>query len=35
MGEIYTAVPWITDHEIKVVEDAMRNGWHENRYNLE
>ena len=33
MGEIYTAVPWITDHEIQVVEDAMRNGWHENRYN--
>ena len=26
------ACPWITDQEIKVVEDAMRNGWHENPY---
>ena len=26
------AGPWITDHEIKVVEDAMRNGWYENSY---
>jgi perosamine synthetase len=26
------AGPWITEHEIKVVEDAMRNGWYENAY---
>jgi perosamine synthetase len=32
MDKIYPAGPWITDHEIKVVEDAMRNGWYENSY---
>lgn len=26
------AGPWITEHEIKVVEDAMRNGWYEHAY---
>jgi len=26
------AGPWITEHEIKTVEDAMRNGWYENAY---
>ena len=26
-------MPWVTDHEIKIVEYAMRNGWHENKYN--
>ncbi|MFW9994125.1 MAG: DegT/DnrJ/EryC1/StrS family aminotransferase [Candidatus Odinarchaeota archaeon] len=26
--EIHMAGPWITEHEIKVVEDAMRNGWY-------
>ena len=26
------AGPWITDHEIKTVEDAMRNGWYEKSY---
>lgn len=30
--KIYMAGPWITEHEIKVVEDAMRNGWYENAY---
>ncbi len=32
MKPIHMAGPWITDHEIKVVEDAMRNGWYENSY---
>ena len=32
MDKIYQAGPWITDHEIKVVEDAMRNGWYEHAY---
>jgi perosamine synthetase len=32
MDKIYPAGPWITDHEIKIVEDAMRNGWYENCY---
>ena len=32
MDKIYPAGPWITDHEIKIVEDAMRNGWYENSY---
>lgn len=32
MGPIYMAGPWITEHEIKIVEDAMRNGWYENAY---
>ena len=27
MEPIYMAGPWITDHEIKVVDDCMRNGW--------
>ena len=26
------AGPWITEHEIKMVEDAMRNGWYEHAY---
>jgi len=26
------AGPWITDHEINIVGDAMRNGWYENSY---
>ena len=26
------AGPWITEHEISVVEDAMRNGWYEHAY---
>lgn len=29
---IYMAGPWITEHEIKVVNDAMRNGWYEKPY---
>jgi perosamine synthetase len=29
---IYMAGPWITEHEMKVVEDAMRNGWYEKPY---
>lgn len=29
---IHMAGPWITEHEIKVVEDAMRNGWYEKPY---
>lgn len=32
MNQIFMAGPWITEHEIKVVEDAMRNGWYENAY---
>lgn len=32
MKQIFMAGPWITEHEIKVVEDAMRNGWYENAY---
>jgi perosamine synthetase len=32
MTSLFMAGPWITEHEIKVVEDAMRNGWYENAY---
>jgi len=32
MKPIFMAGPWITEHEIKIVEDAMRNGWYENAY---
>lgn len=32
MKQIFMAGPWITEHEMKVVEDAMRNGWYENAY---
>ncbi|MBW1672187.1 MAG: DegT/DnrJ/EryC1/StrS family aminotransferase [Deltaproteobacteria bacterium] len=32
MSQIFMAGPWITEHEIKVVEDAMRNGWYEHAY---
>ena len=32
MKPIYRAGPWITEHEISVVEDAMRNGWYEHAY---
>lgn len=32
MDTIHFAGPWITEHEIKVVEDAMRNGWYEHAY---
>lgn len=32
MEPIYMAGPWITEHEIKVVEDCMRNGWYNYRY---
>ena len=32
MKTIHFAGPWITEHEIKVVEDAMRNGWYEHAY---
>ena len=32
MKPIFMAGPWITEHEIKTVEDAMRNGWYENAY---
>ena len=30
--KIHMAGPWITEHEISVVEDAMRNGWYEHAY---
>ena len=30
--KIHMAGPWITEHEVSVVEDAMRNGWYENAY---
>ena len=29
---IHMAGPWITEHEIKTVEDAMRTGWYEKPY---
>jgi perosamine synthetase len=32
MEPIYMAGPWITEHEIKVVEDCMRNGWYNYSY---
>jgi perosamine synthetase len=32
MKPIFMAGPWITEHEIKIVEDAMRNGWYEKAY---
>jgi perosamine synthetase len=32
MNPLYMAGPWITEHEVKVVTDAMRNGWYENAY---
>jgi perosamine synthetase len=28
MNEIYMAGPWITEHEEKIVLDALRNGWY-------
>ena len=30
MDKIYPAGPWITDYEIKVLEDAIRNACYEN-----
>ncbi len=32
MEPIYMAGPWVTEHEIKVVEDCMRNGWYNYNY---
>jgi perosamine synthetase len=32
MKPFHMAGPWITEHEVKVVEDAMRNGWYEHAY---
>jgi perosamine synthetase len=32
MKPIVMAGPWITEHEIKTVEDAMRTGWYEKPY---
>ena len=32
MKTIHWAGPSITKHEIDIVEDAMRNGWYENKY---
>lgn len=32
MNPIYMAGPWITEHEVRTVEDAMRNGWYEHAY---
>jgi perosamine synthetase len=32
METISMAGPWITDHEVNTVIDAMRNGWYENPY---
>ena len=32
MKPIYMAGPWITEHEIKTVEDCMRNGWYDYKY---
>jgi perosamine synthetase len=32
MKKIYMAGPWITEHEVKTVLDAMENGWYEHPY---
>ena len=32
MKPIYMSGPWITEHEIKTVEDCMRNGWYDYKY---
>lgn len=32
MDKIFFAGPWITEHEIKVVENMMRTGWYEHAY---
>jgi perosamine synthetase len=32
MNTIHMAGPWITEHEIRVVENAMRDGWYEHAY---
>jgi perosamine synthetase len=32
MSQIYMAGPWITEHEVRVVEDCMRNGWYNYNY---
>lgn len=32
MERIFMAGPWITEHEIRVVEDCMRNGWYNYNY---
>jgi perosamine synthetase len=32
MKPIHMAGPWITEHEVNTVLDAMRNGWYENAY---
>ena len=32
MEPIYMAGPWITEHEIRVVEDCMRHGWYNYDY---
>jgi perosamine synthetase len=32
MEAIHMAGPWITDYEVEVVTDAMRNGWYEKAY---
>lgn len=32
METIYMSGPWITEHEIKTVEDCMRNGWYNYHY---
>ena len=32
MEKIYFAGPWITDYEVKVVTDMLRNGWYEKPY---
>src|SRR5262245_59714561 len=32
MEPIHMAGPWVTEHEIKVVEDCMRRGWYNYEY---
>jgi perosamine synthetase len=32
MKPIFMAGPWVTEHELNVVADAMRNGWYEKAY---
>ena len=32
MEPIYMAGPWITEHEVRVVEECMRNGWYNYTY---
>lgn len=32
MNKIFAAGPWMTEHEVSVITDVMRNGWYERAY---